>query len=190
MRLAAIAVARRIIVRASHHAPQVAELLLSLTHVKLDGEELTMIDNLDCFSSCTHLFVFPALIVSSSHHPRSFLQRNFLIRVENLDHLSSLQFLVLSRNRLTSLLGLSCLPNLLALDVDHNALADIPTEQLPQSLLYLNCAGNPFDDYVSMCMRLFADAELRTIDGADEDAWLEQVDFCISQLRFRSFICT
>ena len=86
-----------------------------------------------------------------------------------------LQFLVLSRNRLSSLEGLSVLPNLLALDVDHNALADIGSQQLPPSLLYLNCAGNPFDDAVTTYMRLFSDVELRTIDGLDEDAWLEQV---------------
>ena len=106
----------------------------------------------------------------------SFLQRNFLTQLENLEHLASLQFLVLSRNRLTSLQGAASLPNLLALDVDHNALADIRTDELPPSLLYLNCAGNPFEDCVATYMRLFSDAELRTIDGLDEDAWLEQVE--------------
>jgi len=38
---------------ASTAVRQVAELLLGLTHVRLDGEDLTCIDNLDCFSSCT-----------------------------------------------------------------------------------------------------------------------------------------
>ena len=107
--------------------------------------------------------------------PRSFLQRNYLTQLENLENMVCLQFLVLSRNRLSSLQGLSVLPNLLALDVDHNALADIESQQLPPSLLYLNCAGNPFDDAVATYMRLFSDVELRTIDGLDEDAWLEQV---------------
>lgn len=96
-------------------------------------------------------------------------------QIENLEHLASLQILVLSRNRLTTLQGVSSLPNLLALDIDHNLLRDVATEQLPPNLLYLNCSGNPFDDGVATYMRLFADAELRTIDGLDEDAWLEQV---------------
>jgi len=82
------------------------------------------------------------------------------------------------RNRLAALQGVASLPNLLALDVDHNLLRDIETEQLPPNLLYLNCAGNPFDDGVATYMRLFADAELRTIDGLDEDSWLEQVTCC------------
>jgi hypothetical protein len=115
--------------------------------------------------------------------PGSFLQRNFLSQIENLDHLSSLQFLVLSRNRLSALQGVASLPNLLALDVDHNLLRDIATEQLPPNLLYLNCAGNPFDDGVATYMRLFADAELRTIDGVDEDAWLEQVGVALEHTR-------
>jgi Leucine-rich repeat (LRR) protein len=91
-----------------------------------------------------------------------------------------LRILVLSRNRLTSLHAVAALPSLLALDVDHNALVDIQTEELPPNLLYLNCEGNPFHDSVATYMRLFADAELRTIDGLDEDAWLEQVNSCCS----------
>ncbi len=92
-----------------------------------------------------------------------------------------MQFLVLSRNRLTSLQGVTSLNNLLALDVDHNLLSDIATDQLPPNLLYLNCTGNPYHDALATYMRLFADAELRTIDGLDEDSWLEKVGHALPQ---------
>jgi len=111
---------------------QVAELLLGLTHVRLDGEGLTLIDNLDCFSSCTHLYP-PHPPPSSSPPPPShppppsYLQRNFLTLLSNLDHLSSLTFLQLSRNRIQTLQGIAALPSLVALDVDHNQLADVAT---------------------------------------------------------------
>ena len=78
-------------------------------------------------------FSQPATVI---HRSISFLQRNFLSRLENLENLSALQFLVLSRNRLSSLQGIASLPNLLALDVDHNALIDICAQELPPSLLY------------------------------------------------------
>lgn len=102
--------------------------LLKVTHLALESCNIQQLDNIDCYTDLTHIY----------------LQHNLISRIgEALEFHERLKVLVLSHNRLTHVEGIAHLPHLHLLDVAHNALTAIPATVLPRSLQYLTVAGNP-----------------------------------------------
>jgi Leucine-rich repeat (LRR) protein len=119
--------------------------LFQLERMYLDGLSLNSIDDsFDLFSkSLTHLY----------------LQRNLLTHTHGFSCLKQLQFLMLASNHIRVVEGLEGLDKLVFLDLSHNLIEMLDTGstdddsvcQLPEALVVLNFAGNPFtedEDYV------------------------------------------
>ena len=106
----------------------IAKKILSLTHIRLDGERIGEIDNLaEYLRDVSHVY----------------LQHNLIRKIENLMYLSAtLKFLVLSHNYIERLENLTCLKNIKLLDVSHNRIDLIDVTELPNSLVFLDLRGN------------------------------------------------
>lgn len=94
-----------------------------LTHLYLDGLNISAIDSLELFNAVTHLY----------------LQRNYIAKIENLEYLvallplhcvnaclqRNLRFLVLSNNRIRTVEGLRKLTRLLFVDLSGNRIETV-----------------------------------------------------------------
>nr|CAB3263539.1 leucine-rich repeat and coiled-coil domain-containing protein 1-like [Phallusia mammillata] len=105
----------------------VADQILGLTHVRLDREELEIIDNLDCLGPVTNLY----------------LQHNLFTQINNLEWVaSSLKFLTLAGNQIERIENLLHLELLQFLDLSDNLIDVLNVDQLPKSLVFLNLRNN------------------------------------------------
>lgn len=123
---------------------QVADAVLSLTHLRLDRLRIGAIENLDVFGdSVTNLY----------------LQHNFISKIENLEALQHrLRFLVLSGNRIAKMEGLAALQALEYLNLAENLIEALPEEEreLPKSIRILDMHDNPVSEkqgYVATLLR-------------------------------------
>eukprot|EP00055_Hartaetosiga_balthica_P008913 m.34347 g.34347 ORF g.34347 m.34347 type:complete len:756 (+) comp6524_c0_seq1:36-2303(+) len=108
---------------------RIANTIFNLKRVRLDGEGIHHIDNLECLGP----------YVSSL-----FLNNNFIRRMENLDALLHLKSLVLANNEISEWSNISYLKELLLLDLSNNQLPILPSKELlPTSLTMLYLRGNP-----------------------------------------------
>ena len=124
-----------------------SERVAALTHVMLDRERLSSLDDelLSCLGRCTHL-----------HLQRNRLRDvSFMPRIGPADadadargpgRANGVQFALLSHNEIGSLAGLEACEQLVFLDVSHNRLRDIDPRHLPRSLRFFNIKGNPCTD--------------------------------------------
>ncbi|KAJ3023289.1 hypothetical protein HKX48_003740 [Thoreauomyces humboldtii] len=123
------AVGRRNVVDfATMDASSVQQVILGLTHLRMDRADLVCMDGLDRFRNVTHLY----------------LQHNRIAQVEGLAHLPNLRFLALSNNRIATLDGFDSCPSLRLLDLSHNEIDKLDAEyQLPPELRYILLSHNP-----------------------------------------------
>jgi len=104
------------------------EVISSLTHVRLDRENICVIDNLDALANVTNLY----------------LQGNKIEKIQNLECLSpTLKFLTLSQNKIVKIEGLKMLHNLGFLDLSENKIVNIDYSQLPSSIVFVAFEENP-----------------------------------------------
>ncbi len=118
--------------RKNRNYTDIAELkanqLLKLTHVHLDREQISEIDNLaEYLGDVTHLY----------------LQHNLIKKIENLEFLKKLKFLCLANNKISCIESISMLSNLKFLDVSHNCINDLDFKELPSCLVSLDLRENP-----------------------------------------------
>jgi len=98
-----------------------------LTHVRLDREDITTIDNLELLGPITNLY----------------LQQNKIEKMENLECLSSsLKFLTLAGNNITCVDGLLMLKVLSFLDVSDNLIEQLDYKQLPKTIIFISFINN------------------------------------------------
>jgi hypothetical protein len=102
--------------------------ILKLTHIHLDRENITEIDNLVEYlgSNVTHIY----------------LQHNLIKKIENLEYFMNLKFLLLSHNQVTRIENLLSLINLKMLDLSFNLIESIDVKQLPKGLMFLDLREN------------------------------------------------
>ncbi|XP_078376928.1 leucine-rich repeat-containing protein 46-like isoform X3 [Oculina patagonica] len=142
---------RNIIKRSDRSADKTAAELLKLSHVRLDREQISEIDNLDCLGPVTNLY----------------LQNNEIRRIENLEVLPKLRFLTLAENKISRVENLKILNNLQFLDLSDNQIESFETE-FPASLIILLLKGNPFTQHVEYKKKLLgALPALRQLDGEE-----------------------
>ncbi|XP_001372533.1 leucine-rich repeat-containing protein 46 [Monodelphis domestica] len=103
-----------------------AQALAALQTVRLDGEGIGYIGNLEGLQALHSLY----------------LQENEIERIENLDCLPSLRYLTLAGNKIQQVENLHGLPQLQLLDLSHNQIATLQLAELPQNLLVLSLSGN------------------------------------------------
>uniref|UniRef100_A0A8C0WFT9 Leucine-rich repeat-containing protein 46 n=1 Tax=Castor canadensis TaxID=51338 RepID=A0A8C0WFT9_CASCN len=101
--------------------------LAELQTVRLDREGITIIRNLEGLQNIHSLY----------------LQSNKIQRIENLACIPTLRFLSLAGNRIRQVENLLDLPYLQFLDLSENLIETLKLDELPQSVLILNLAGNP-----------------------------------------------
>ncbi|XP_063965082.1 leucine-rich repeat-containing protein 46-like [Lytechinus pictus] len=101
--------------------------LMKLTHVRLDRENITEIDNLEMLGPVTNLY----------------LQQNSIEKIENLECLTSVQFLTLAGNKINKIENLKILDTLKLLDLSDNKITDLTEDELPKSLVFLDLRNNP-----------------------------------------------
>lgn len=114
--------------------------LMKLTHVRLDRENITEIDNLEMLGPVTNLY----------------LQQNSIEKIENLECLTAIQFLTLAGNKIRKIENLKILDTLKLLDLSDNKIAELSEEELPKSLVFLDVRGNPCTDLPDYRTRLLA----------------------------------
>ncbi|XP_033098222.1 leucine-rich repeat-containing protein 46-like [Anneissia japonica] len=71
-----------------------------------------------------------------------YLQQNVIERIENLESLSHLRFLVLSGNSIQKVENLLSMQMLKFLDISDNLISHLDIDELPPSLLVLNLSVN------------------------------------------------
>ncbi|XP_077979338.1 uncharacterized protein LOC144434696 [Glandiceps talaboti] len=103
------------------------ERLMKLTHVRLDRENISEIDNLEMLGPVTNLY----------------LQSNTISVIENLESLHHLRFLTLTGNQIKKVENLTILTELKFLDLSENKIEDFDPSELPKQLLILNMKNNP-----------------------------------------------
>nr|XP_018669222.1 leucine-rich repeat-containing protein 46 isoform X2 [Ciona intestinalis] len=132
---------------------KITEDLLKLTHVRLDREKISEIENLECLGNVTNLY----------------LQSNVISKISNLDCLSSsLRFLTLSGNRITKVEGLLNLQALALLDLSDNLIKNIDFDELPQNLVFVSFKGNECcnkENYSDLLLQHLP--KLKSIDGEE-----------------------
>lgn len=106
------------------YACTVGRDLFSLYHLHLDGLELEIVDDLDCFTRATHIY----------------LQRNRIRIVNTIDDLARLRLLCLADNCIDDIsdMGLASLHSLVCLDLSRNKLKQLDTDDLPPYLISLD----------------------------------------------------
>ena len=143
--------------------------LFKLTHIHLDREAITEIDNLaEYLGSVTNLYL---------HH-------NLIKKIENLDFLKTLKFLILSHNQIKRIENLRGLANLKLLDLSYNSIDVIEdAKELPPSIVFLDLRENPVvksaiwmsDDYEGKLesalpsLRQLNGEDLMSASGDEED---------------------
>lgn len=143
---------RNLLNKTDRSADDTAAELLEVSHVRLDREKLSEIDNLDCLGPVTNLY----------------LQKNEIIRIENLEVLPKLRFLTLAKNKISKLENLKMLTNLKFLDLSDNHIEDFDTEELPPSLVILLLKGNPCTQNTEYKKKLLAALPaLQQLDGSE-----------------------
>ena len=134
--------------------------LFKLDRLHLDGQSLSSID--DSFDVLSH---------SLTH---IYLQRNSLTSTAGFSALTNLRFLMLAHNKIQLLEGLGNLPKLQFLDVTYNCIEELDTGaedgstecQLPESLVVLNVAHNPFASNPDIREHIVTVSPyLKTLDG-------------------------
>uniref|UniRef100_H2YW49 U2A'/phosphoprotein 32 family A C-terminal domain-containing protein n=1 Tax=Ciona savignyi TaxID=51511 RepID=H2YW49_CIOSA len=106
---------------------KITEALINLTHVRLDREGITAIENLDWAGNVTNLY----------------LQHNLISEICNLEPVAhSLRFLTLAGNQISKLGGLLSLKVLALLDLSENIICQLDVEQLPESLVFVSFKEN------------------------------------------------
>ncbi|XP_065896767.1 leucine-rich repeat-containing protein 46-like [Dysidea avara] len=129
---------------------ELAARVLKLTHIRLDRESLTAIDNLDCLGPITNLY----------------LQQNLISKLENLETLTNLRFLTISNNKIKKMENLLCLTLLQFLDLSYNQVDQLEEDQVPTGVMILMLAGNPCVNTDGYSQRLMSRlAKLRQLDG-------------------------
>jgi len=125
----------------------VSELVSALTHVMLDRECLSSLDDglLSCLGQCTHIHLQRNRLTDLSFVPRIGMPVANDVQEDESDGRAHncVQYMLLSHNELSSLEGVESCEQLVFLDVSHNKLRDIDPQHLPRSLQYFNIAGNP-----------------------------------------------
>lgn len=141
---------RNLLNKQDRSADDTAAELLELSHVRLDREKISEIDNLDCLGPVTNLY----------------LQKNEINRIENLEVLPKLRFLTLAENNISKLENLKTLANLKFLDLSDNNIENFDAEDLPSGLLILLLKGNPCTQNVEYKKKLLtALPSLKQLDG-------------------------
>ncbi|XP_078490364.1 uncharacterized protein LOC100186799 isoform X2 [Ciona intestinalis] len=132
---------------------KITEEFLKLTHVRLDREKITEIENLECLGNVTNLY----------------MQCNVISKISNLDCLSaSLRFLTLSGNRIKKVEGLLNLQALALLDLSDNLIEHIDFDELPQNLVFVSFKGNVCcnrEGYSDLLLQHLP--KLKSIDGEE-----------------------
>lgn len=130
----------------------IAAELLKLSHVRLDRERITEIDNLDCLGPVTNLY----------------LQNNEITRLENLEVLPRLKFLTVAGNKINKVENLLALKKLQFLDLSDNKISDFDAGDFPPSLLLLHLKGNSCTEKPNYKKRLLlALPALKQLNGKD-----------------------
>jgi Leucine-rich repeat (LRR) protein len=115
------------------------DALSTVSHIRLDGEGICEIDNLEMFAdSITHLYLQRVEPLSSMLKPQ-----NLISKIENLDFFPKLQFLVLSRNSIAQVEGIASIASLRFVDLSNNQITAFTPSQFPKSLIFLEIKGNP-----------------------------------------------
>eukprot|EP00056_Hartaetosiga_gracilis_P000287 m.37271 g.37271 ORF g.37271 m.37271 type:complete len:723 (+) comp10143_c0_seq1:33-2201(+) len=108
---------------------RIADDVFNLKRVRLDGEGIHRIDNLDCLGPNTMSL---------------FLNNNHIHKMENLESLIFLKSLVLANNDISEWVDISFLKELILLDLSSNQLHSLPERTvLPASLTMLLLRNNP-----------------------------------------------
>ncbi|KAK2177528.1 hypothetical protein NP493_584g01028 [Ridgeia piscesae] len=130
---------------------KIVSALDSITHVRLDRENLAYIDNFELLGE---------------HVTNLYLQKNQIEIIENLESLRGLQFLTLAANRIRRIEGLTRLPKLGFLDLSENLIETFDIDEIPQSLIILNLRGNPCTQLADYRGSIIQDIEkLQQLDG-------------------------
>ncbi|XP_020607709.1 leucine-rich repeat-containing protein 46-like [Orbicella faveolata] len=143
---------RNILKKNERSADETAAELLKLSHVRLDREQISEIDNLDCLGPVTNLY----------------LQKNEIRRIENLDVLPKLRFLTLAENKIIKVENLKILTNLQFLDLSDNQIETFEAGKFPVSLIILLLKGNPCSQHEDYKRKLLeALPTLHQLDGEE-----------------------
>jgi len=103
------------------------QALLALQVLRLDGKQVTEIDNLESFDQVQELY----------------LHYNAIERIENLDFLGRLRLLSLGNNAICVVENIRHLRQLEVLDLSANQIAAVDEAELPPRLAYLDVSENP-----------------------------------------------
>lgn len=137
----------------------VATKIRKLTHIRLDRERISKIDNLDSLGNVTNLY----------------LQGNCITKIENLEFLApTLRFLTLAENQITKVEGISMMKKLGLLDLADNKIINLDVNEIPKSVVFVVFAGNKCTKDEDYRKNLISSLEnLKSIDGRilreDED---------------------
>lgn len=132
---------------------KILQALQKVTHIRLDRENISEIDGLELLEKkVTNLY----------------LQHNQIRCIENLECLTSLQFLTLSGNQIEAVEGLKHLKRLFFLDLSLNLIKDFDIDEFPQSLIILNLKGNPCTSHPDHRGRIIQDLpKLKQLDEVE-----------------------
>ncbi|CAK8695098.1 unnamed protein product [Clavelina lepadiformis] len=129
----------------------IVEELLQLTHIRLDRENIYLIENLDCLGAVSNLY----------------LQQNNISKIQNLECLSSsLKFLTLAGNHISKVEGLIELQVLAFLDLSDNEIADFRGDEFPKSLIFVKFLNNKCTKNVNYRKKLITSLpKLKEVDN-------------------------
>ncbi|XP_070564756.1 leucine-rich repeat-containing protein 46-like [Ptychodera flava] len=128
------------------------ESLMKITHVRLDREGISEIDNLEMLGPVTNLY----------------LQCNNIRRIENMESLHHLRFLTLAGNQIRRVENLTNVAELKFLDLSENKIDDFDPGELPQQLIILNMKENPCTQLPGYRRRIIQSLlKLQQLDGVN-----------------------
>ncbi|XP_043918220.1 leucine-rich repeat-containing protein 46 [Protopterus annectens] len=112
--------------REAQNCEKVSHALLSLTTVRLDRKNITVIGALEELKAIHSLY----------------LQHNRIKKIKNLEGLTNLRFLTLAWNQISVVENLKTLYRLGFLDLSYNLIKHLNVGELPPNLVILNLTGN------------------------------------------------
>ncbi|XP_074659332.1 leucine-rich repeat-containing protein 46-like [Tubulanus polymorphus] len=135
----------------SNSQEKLLNALDKVTHVRLDRENISRIDNLELLGkNVTNLY----------------LQANLIVKIENLECLTNLSILMLANNKIKRIENLLMLKRLKLLDLSENMIDTVDIDEIPQSLVILNLVGNRCTQIPDHRGRMIQDLpNLRQLDG-------------------------
>jgi len=108
---------------------EITDRVLQVKNINLENCNIFEMENLECYSLCTHLYL--------QHNHIKEISDQFIFMPELL-------FLALFDNKILRVEHLRELTKLQFLDISQNHILKLDIDELPLNLQYLNMSGNPF----------------------------------------------